>query len=296
VILKALDKDPERRYQTARELRVDLTRTAAGNAAVGIRGPRVPEHSSKLPVRGILVALIIVLLIGMGTAFWGYRHFSKMEPERQQIMAVLPFDAVGQDAATSALGRGLTGTIAAKLVQASHVDRIQVVSPGDLREQGVKTADQARREFGTDFVLEGTLERSGEMIRINCYLVDSKTRRQLAARTITVAATDSFGLQDQVVSEVLALLPTQIKPEERRSLVTVPDTQPAAFESYIRGRGYLLEYEQLESIDRAIAEFERAIQIDPQCVRLRCTWTDILDWVRPVKQGQTMVRESIIQL
>jgi TolB-like protein len=296
VILKALDKDPERRYQTARELRVDLTRTAAGNAAVGIRGPRVPEHSSKLPVRGILVALIIVLLIGMGTAFWGYRHFSKMEPERQQIMAVLPFDAVGQDAATSALGRGLTGTIAAKLVQASHVDRIQVVSPGDLREQGVKTADQARREFGTDFVLEGTIERSGEMIRINCYLVDSKTRRQLAARTITVAATDSFGLQDQVVSEVLALLPTQIKPEERRSLVTVPDTQPAAFESYIRGRGYLLEYEQLESIDRAIAEFERAIQIDPQCVRLRCTWTDILDWVRPVKQGQTMVRESIIQL
>ena len=265
VILKALDKDPEHRYQTARELCVDLTRITAGNAALGVRRrPRVSGYSSKLPVRGILVALIIVLLIVMLAAFWGYRHFSKMEPKRQQIMAVLPFDAVGQDPATSALGRGLTSTIAAKLVQASHLDGIQVVSPGDLREQGVKTADQARREFGTDLVLEGTLEKSGEMIRINCYLVDSKTHRQLAARTITVVATDSFGLQDQVVSEILALLPTQIRPEERRSLATLPDTQPAAYESYIRGRGYLLEYEQPESIDRAIAEFGRTIQIDPQ--------------------------------
>src|ERR1017187_5594278 len=74
--------------------------------------------------------------------------------------------------------------LTAKLVQASDTDAIQVVSPRDLRDQGVKTAADARREFGTDFVLESSLQRSGQTIRINCYLVDSKTHRQIAARSM----------------------------------------------------------------------------------------------------------------
>ena len=149
-------------------------------------------------------------------------------------MAVLPFDTVGQDPATSALGLGLTETLTAKLVQASDADAIQVVSPRDLRDQGVKTAEDARREFGTDFVLESSLQRSGQTIRVNCYLVDSKTHRQIAARSITVDAGDAFGLQDRVVSETLDMLPTQIQPEQRRKLNVRQDTQPAAYEAYIR--------------------------------------------------------------
>ena len=272
IINKALEKDRAVRYQHASEMKADLLRARRTSVSetldkrsqtAGDRRDRRITDRLKPSFRGTLLALAIALLIVAGVAFIGYRHLSKIAPPRQQIMAVLPFEAVGQDKATSALGRGLTDTVAAKLVQASHVDMIQVVSPSDLLQQGVRTADEARREFGTDLVLEGTLERSGGMIRINCYLVDSKTRRQLAARTITVRATDSFGLQDQVVSEVLALLPAQINPEERRAFVADRDTQPDAYESYIRGRGYLLEYEKPENIDSAITEFEHAIQIDP---------------------------------
>src|ERR1019366_1141855 len=182
---------------------------------------------------------------------------------QQRIMAVLPFDTAGQDPATSALGLGLTETLTAQLVQASDTDAIQVVSPRDLRHRGVKTAEDARREFGTDFVLESSLQRSGQTIRINCYLVDSKTHRQIAARSITMDANDAFGLQDRVVSETLDMLPAQIKPEQRRKLNVRPVTQPAAYEAYIRGRGYLQEYEKPENIDSAIAEFNQALKIDP---------------------------------
>src|SRR5664279_2861266 len=179
-------------------------------------------------------------------------------------MAVLPFDTVGQDPATSALGLGLTETLTAKLAEASGSDAIQVVSPRDLRDQGVKTAADARREFGTDFVLESSLQRSGQTIRVNCYLVDSKTHRQLAARTITVDANDAFGLQDRVVSETLDMLPAQINPEQRSKLNVRQDTQPAAYEAYIRGRGYLQEPGS-ENLDKAIAEFTKAVRIDPNC-------------------------------
>ena len=138
-----------------------------------------------------------------------------------------------------------------------------MVSPLDLRDHGLKTADDARREFGTDFVLESSLQRSGQTIRINCYLVDSKTHRQLAAKTIEAESGDPFGLQDQVVSAALDMLPAQITPEQRRKLNVTQDTQPAAYEAYIRGRGYLQAYEKPENISNAVAEFSQAIKIDP---------------------------------
>ena len=80
---------------------------------------------------------------------------------------------------------------------------------------------------------------------------------------MTVDAGDTFGLQDRVVSETLDMLPAQIKPEQRRKLNVRQDTQPAAYEAYIQGRGYLQEYEKPENIDSAIAAFRQALKIDP---------------------------------
>jgi len=263
VILKALDRDPERRYQSARELRVDLTRILAGEelSTETMRRTGVVEVQRRTRNRRAAFILAGVLLAGIAGGYLVKLLWP--QSKKQRIMAVLPFDTVGQDPATSALGMGLTETLTAKLVQASDSDMIQVVSPRDLRDQGVKTAEDARREFGTDFVLESSLQRAGETIRINCYLVDSKTHRQLAARSITVDAGDTFGLQDRVVGETLDMLPAQIKPEQRRKLNVQHDTEPAAYEAYIRGRGYLQEYEKPENIDSAIAEFTQALKVDP---------------------------------
>ncbi|MFZ0913257.1 MAG: tetratricopeptide repeat protein, partial [Candidatus Korobacteraceae bacterium] len=77
-----------------------------------------------------------------------------------------------------------------------------------------------------------------------------------------VDAGDTFGLQDRVVSETLDMLPARIKPEQRQKLNVRQDTQPAAYEAYIRGRGYMQEPGP-ENLDKAIAEFTNAVHIDP---------------------------------
>jgi len=265
VILKALDRDPERRYQSARELRVDLARILAGDevATDTLRHSRAREFVARARRRKITTAVAMLLLAAIAIGFAARRWRLQRVPQRQKILAVLPIEAVGQDAATGALGLGLTETLTAKLEQASDNDSVQVVSPRDLRDQQVKTADDARREFGTDYVLESSLQRSGPMIRVNCYLVDSITHRQLAARTIETRVGDSFGLQDQVVNAVLDMLPGKIEPAQRQALAARQDTQPAAYEAYIQGRGYLQEYEKPENIDNAIAAFNQALKIDP---------------------------------
>ncbi len=261
VILRALDRDCERRYQTAQEMSNDLIKLQAGDeiATETLRRSGVVEVARQAKRRRFTVLVAAVLLAGVAIGFF----VKRWSPQQQKILAVLPIDTVGQDAATSALGLGLTETLTAKLVQASNTDSIQVVSPRDLRDQGVKSADDARRQFGSDLVLESSLQRNGGTIRINSYLVDTKTHRQIAARTITVDANDSFGLQDRVVSETLDMLPAQVGTEQRQMLAVRQDTLPAANEAYIRGRGYVLQFNKPEDIDNALREFNQAAKIDP---------------------------------
>ncbi len=261
VILKCLERDPKKRYPSATELLDDLSAASTAEALTESTWPRsFLKPAAKARRRRMSFIAVAILLLGIAVGYFVKRWSSRPEPQR--IMAVLPFDSVDQDAATNALGLGLTETLTAKLVQASNNDMIQVVSPRELRTRGVKTAEDARREFGTDLVLEGSLQQSGQMYRITCNLVDSKTQRQIAARTITAEAGDMFGLQDKVVSETLNMLPARIEPEQRQSLFARRDTQPAAYEAYIRGRGYLQEYDKPENIDNAIAEFRRALKTD----------------------------------
>jgi serine/threonine-protein kinase len=261
VILRALDRDRERRYQSAGEMCADLTRLLAGDqiATETLRRTDVVEVEAKRRKRKLVLGVAAVLLAGIAIGFL----IKWLWAPQQRILAVLPIDTVGQDSATNALGIGLMETLTAKLVEASGSDSILIVSPRDLRDQGVKTVEDARRQFGSDLVLESSLQKEGQTIRVNSYLVDAKTHRQLAARTLTVDAGDSFGLQDRVVSETLDMLPARIDPAERQKLTVRQDTQPAAYQAYIQGRGYLLEFSKPEDIDNAIAEFSQAIKIDP---------------------------------
>lgn len=261
-ILKALDKDPDRRYQSARELGVDLSSLlpitgSTGKLSRGDFGQ--PRRSKALGIWTVLAAILAVLTYG------GYRLGEKWTDGRsnkQRLLTVLPFDSTGQDQKTSALITGLTETLTAKLAEpwGTH---LQLISAHDVRAQGVKTPEQAWKEFGTDLVLEGSAHRAGDQIRINCALVDAKTHRQLTARTITADTNDVFGLEDRVANEIILLVTADVGVHTDMPSPTRNERQPEAYASYLRARGYLQEYQKSENIELAIAELKNALALDP---------------------------------
>ncbi len=99
-------------------------------------------------------------------------------------------------------------------------------------------------------------------MRITWSLVDPRTHTQIAANTVTGDANDIFALQDHLVDEVLEQLPQAVDPGRRQALLARPDTKPAAYDFYLRGRGYLEDYQHPDSIESAIAQFEQAIAVD----------------------------------
>jgi tetratricopeptide (TPR) repeat protein len=264
IILKALDKDPERRYQSARELRVDLLRLMPSGSGTAW------ESSASRPIArpGAKTrrALLVVPLVLAGVlALIGFRLKSRLHPAQAspRILAILPFQAVDGDKATGALGAGMTETLTAQLAQFSDRNSLQLVSTHEIEAQGIKTAEQAHRDFGVDWVLEGSLQQSGSQLRINCILVDASTQRQLGASTITATANDIFGLEDKVVNKTLEILAVAIPRAQRNSTQMRAGTSPEAYQHYLRGLGYLEEYQKPENIQSAIAEFGQALQVDP---------------------------------
>jgi eukaryotic-like serine/threonine-protein kinase len=261
VIVKALDKDPERRYQSASELGVDLVRLLPTLGASGkLSITEFAAAKSRMP----WITWIVVAVVALACTYGGYRLHEKWNNPHSsghKLLAVLPFDSTGQDEKTSALIVGLTETLTAKLAETWGQD-LQLISARDVREQGVKTTEQAWREFGSDLVLEGSAHRVGDQIRVNCSLVDSKTHQQLMARTITADANDAFGLEDQVANEITSLLAAEWGIRTQASPRT--KANPEAYASYLRGRGYLSEYQKPENIELAIAELKNAIALDPK--------------------------------
>jgi adenylate cyclase len=108
------------------------------------------------------------------------------------------------------------------------------------------------------------LQRSGSQVRITYHLVDSRTRQQLRADTVTAPAGDPFAMEDRVVQSVLHSLDLELGSKERRALAAYGTTEPAAYDYYLRGRGYLMEYQKAENVDSAIEVFQRALERDPK--------------------------------
>jgi len=268
VILKALDKDPEQRYQSVQDLRVDLLRLASAEHPVySSTSGRVAQSGAQRIIRSRWLASAIgAVLIAVALSLFAFRnrglHSSVPAPPKQRVLAILPFEELGSDADARALGNGITETLTAKLAQLSNSDALQLISAREMRAQQVTTADQAQREFGVDLVLEGSMQKAGNQIRINCSLVDPKTRRQVRGGSVTADASDIFGLEDKVVTQVLEILQIGIPDGQKKSLAAHTGTNPAAYEYYLRGRGYLEEYQKPENIDNAITEFNRALAID----------------------------------
>lgn len=211
IILRAMQKDPKERYQSAGDLRIDLANLATGTMPIYLGPTPLPNWRHWLPI----IVLAAVVLVGVG--YWWVGHRGGAPALDATMMAVLPFESVANDSPTNALGRGLTETVTAKLVQAVDGGHLQLVSTRDLIEHGVKTSEQAQREFGTDLVLEGTLQQDGARIRITWSLVNPRTHTQIAANTITGDTNDIFGLQDTIFDDVFSKLPRRPTPAGGRN-------------------------------------------------------------------------------
>jgi serine/threonine-protein kinase len=259
IVMKAMAKTPAQRYSNAGQLLQELRALERGESILA--GLPVHHATSALwtSARWRVVSLLLVVLAL--SSFPGLWPHAVPLPEKKNL-AVLPFAPAVEDPGARAFCRGLTETLTAKLSQLTDKYPFEVVSPGEVRAQSATSVEEARTALGVNLVLEGSFHQSGTRMRVSYDLVDAVTRRVLRADTITAAMGDPFSLEDQVVDSALRALDVELGAEQRRSLATHGTNEPAAYDFYLRGRGYLQDYQKPENIDNAIVLFQHALERD----------------------------------
>jgi serine/threonine-protein kinase len=267
VIRRCLEKEPSRRYQRASEVRAALealepTGILAGGAASRAQVPRTSMLWGA-------VALVVVLIagIGIGTT-WRISKRAKGSgsgaiavPERMQL-AILPASSAAGPEET-AFDDGLVETLTSRLTELTRKHPLAVIPASEVRARKVSTVDAARAEFGVNLGLLINVQHAAGQERVNYSLVDARSHQELRGGTITAPTSDPFGLQDRVSESVTQALELQLQPQEKHALEAHGTTEPAAYDFYLQGRGYLQDYGQLEKIESAVAVFGRALAKDP---------------------------------
>jgi len=254
VIARMLEKDAKLRYQTCDDALSDI------RAVHSARRTRVPLPLRRMAGLAAAAALLVLLALKLGVkAPWP----SSQAAVSSRQMVVLPFRPTAEDAGSRAFANGLTDTLIAKLGQIADRYPFEIVSAAETRSQKVNDAKQARTSLGATLVLEGSLQQAGNTVRVIYSLVDAKTLHQVHSGVVTADASNPFAVQDRVIEEVLRTLDVELARQDRGRMQSHGTTQPRAYDSYLRARGYLQGYDRTHNLDNAIADLGRSVDADP---------------------------------
>jgi eukaryotic-like serine/threonine-protein kinase len=266
VIRRCLEKDPALRYQRAGELRAALeTLEPSGAIPARVAPITVP---GKFPRWAVFVVLAIVA--GLGIA--GALRYEKGRRQSVAIglsgsehvqLAVLPGN-VGLKPEETAFDAGLVETLTSRLTQLTTARPLAVIPASEIRAKNATTVDAARAEFGVNLGLIINVQHAAGQARVNYSLVDARTHEERRGGTITASVDDPFSLQDRVAESIARALELQLQPQEKRAMEAHGTMEPAAYDFYLQGRGYLQDYKKQENIDNAITVFGHALEKDQE--------------------------------
>ncbi len=182
------------------------------------------------------------------------------EPGRAPSIVVLPFENLGDNLQQQAFADGITEDIITDLSSLS--DMLVIASNTAFTFKGRQvTAQEVAGELNVDFVLEGSIRRHGDSVRVNAQLVDARTGFQKWARRYDRPLNEVFAVQDEVTSSIVEALLVKLSPEEQERLSTRPTNNLAAYDEFLEGQR-LARMNTRESNVQAQAAFRRAIALD----------------------------------
>ena len=262
VVGRALVKDPAKRYQAVADLLQDLKAIAAGSIPLKSR----PIKAGIFSIRRIIIysglAIAAIILIGLTIGKVSGLFSKKVEAAVIRSLAVLPLVNLSGDAAQEYFSDGMTDALTAGLAQIKSIKVISRTSAMQYKE-AKKPLPQIARELGVEGVVEGSVMRSGNRVRITAQLIDARQDRHLWANNYEREMTDVLALQSEVVRAIATEIRAQVTPQERERLSAVRTIDPKAYEAYLMGRFYLYKATAPTS-GKSIEYFRKAIAGDPQ--------------------------------
>jgi TolB-like protein len=270
IISKCLEKNAANRYQSAKELAVDLRRLQRDSSTdtVPFSPPAPAPLQSFLRNKSFLALLATFLLLSsLGATLFVLRYrgllptFISGAP-RIQSVAVLPLANLSGDPDREFFADGVTEELITQLGKSTSLRIISRQSVMRFKNTSLPVSEIARK-LDVDAVVEGSVLQSGNRVRVTARLVSASTERPLWAEQYDRDLRDILTLQADVTQAIAAEIKLKLSPEEKARLISSRPVNPEAFEAYLKGRSYWYQVSK-SGFEEAERYFHMALEKDPQ--------------------------------
>ena len=238
--------------------------------------PVAPQRQS--PTGRIILAVALAVGLAILSVFLFRSHGHAPTPIRS--LAVLPLENLSGDASQKYFSDGMTDQLITDLAQ---ISALKVISRTSVMvyEGARKPLPQIARELHVDAVVEGTVLRAGDQVRITAQLIDASTDKHLWSQSYEGELKDTLALQDRVARAIAEQIQINLTPREQAALKSVRVVNPEAYESYLKGR-FFWNKRTADGLRVALAYFNQAIEEDPKYAQaysgLADTYALLGDW------------------
>jgi TolB-like protein/DNA-binding winged helix-turn-helix (wHTH) protein/Flp pilus assembly protein TadD len=237
----------------------------------------MPKHLLPSPAWKISVFVLLLLMAALAT----WTLYSRNRPHSViRSLAVLPLESLSSDASQDYFADGMTDELISDLGQISAlrvISRTSVMAYKHAR----KPLPQIARELNVDAVVEGTVLRSGDQVRITAQLIEASDDKHLWSQSYEGEFRDTLALQNKVARAIADQIRINLNPQEQAALKNARVVNPEAYESYLKGR-YFWNKRTADGLKVALAYFNQAIEEDPKYAQaysgLADTYALLGDW------------------
>jgi TolB-like protein/Flp pilus assembly protein TadD len=262
IIGKCLEKEPENRYQSAKELAVDLRRLGVPSAGTPVRAAE-PKRLGRIAKAAPFLVLLLVaaLVIAFYAGGWRDRALRQGVAPPISSLAVLPLVNFSHDPEQDYFADGMTEALITDLAKTAEFRVISRTSV--MRYKGTqKPLPEIARELNVDAVVEGSVQRSGSRVRITAQLIRGATDQHLWAESYERDLRDILGLQDEVARAIAQRVESKLNPKNQGDREPRRSVRPEAYEAYLKGR-YYFERRTPEDLRKSAEYFQEAIAKEP---------------------------------
>jgi len=275
ICLKCLEKEPASRYQSASEILVDLEfkHAPTHTRTVQITLPTISKRLSLISGSALILLVAGLLAIPQVRDFI-FRHKSEeatsgIPPLRQgKFVAVLPMRVLGDQSSLGYVSDGLVEALSAKLFQlhdmhTASASDVQKVVPSNTSAVPPPVLNELARHLGVNLVVSGTIQGSGDKLRIVANLDDVAGGRRVWTHEFSGVQQDLLTLEDQIYGELVEALALKPTSEESARALPHPTENIEAYDLYLKGRSAMRGQQDVKNIQAAIDYYEQALKKDP---------------------------------
>lgn len=256
---------PRRGYRFIAPVEAGEVRASSNSSSSRAASPgEVPAHPRLTKSRTLLAATILTLLV-ISVAVWLGRSGAAptSAAPRFNSIAVLPLANLSGNPSEEFFADGMTDQLITDLAQVGSLRVISRTSVLQYKETK-KTLPEIARELNVDAIVEGSVTRSGQRVRVTAQLLRAPSDQHLWAATYERDAGDVLKLQSEVADAIARQIRAQLSPQQQAQLRSARVVNPAAYDDYLKGHLYFTsEYTKPESLKKAQRLFEEAIEKDP---------------------------------